>query len=418
KNQRYEIVKTWLSSFVITVVAVVAVTLFIPKSPEAQIIKYTTLLNEITYQVRITDEDHALMEDSLKVVLENQMEKYEISTSLGESSGMFKNLKENTEYRLSVYGNKGFGSERLDSVLLRTQSQVGGFILGYTKISDMMEPSYDVDILIHDPEGIYSNLLLYYGYTIDDQPFYQSISIIDTRQTVQLMHLFTQTHLYLEATTQDGVVILDEMWISPPFTLYSSIYVDYVDRFEIGYQLYLSSESDIDVTYTIELYQEDVKKKAITLYSKDLTEYEHLIVFDQLEELTTYKMIAKASYINPDTLQQETVLMGEEEVTTIGFYEITYEINRFVDEIEVIITVIDPSHYFQVPYYTLYDTSGEYPMWLADETFDFIPDVDSKSVQFTIIIPDVSDYKLLIAVRNENNYIIRHIVLDEIYHKE
>ncbi|MFA5526904.1 MAG: hypothetical protein WC992_08770, partial [Acholeplasmataceae bacterium] len=156
----------------------------------------------------------------------------------------------------------------------------------------------------------------------------------------------------------------------------------------------------------------------ITLNSKDLAEYEHLIVFDQLEELTTYKMIAKASYINPDTLQQETVLMGEEEVTTIGFYEITYEINRFVDEIEVIITVIDPSHYFQVPYYTLYDTSGEYPMWLAEETFDFIPDMDSKSVQFTIIIPDVRDYELLIAVRNENNYIIRHIVLDEIYHKE
>jgi hypothetical protein len=125
KNERfrrqYEIIKTWMSSFAVTAVAAVAAVTLIPSSPKATIIKAEALNNEIIYQVSVTDQDQALELETLFVVLENQMEYYEVPISLGESAGYFAELNPNTEYRLSVYGSKGFGQERLDSVVLTTE---------------------------------------------------------------------------------------------------------------------------------------------------------------------------------------------------------------------------------------------------------------------------------------------------------
>jgi hypothetical protein len=122
--------------------------------------------------------------------------------------------------------------------------------------------------------------------------------------------------------------------------------------------------------------------------------------------------------INPMTLREETITLLDEEVVTLNDYEVTYEINEMMMYIEVSITVIDPSHHFQIPYVEIYDVSGEQPMWIYSETFSFTPDINGKSAQFTILIPDVMSYRIVIGIRNEQHYIIRHVIHDEIYHKE
>lgn len=418
KKSQYEIVKTWLSSFVVTAVVVVAVTLFVPKSPEAKIIKAEGLVDIITYQVSVTDRDQALRLDTLMVVLESQLDRKEVLIDLGESSGYFEGLRSNTDYRLSIYGNKGFGQERLDTRVIRTKDSPGGSILRYRPVGDQMEPSYEIDVLIRDPESMYQSVTLYYGYTYDGQPFYQSIVITSDRETVEIFHLFSRTHLYLEAMTIDGPVILDEMWLTPPFNLYSSVYLDRVDQNQIDLTLYHSSDDSIRVRYVIDVYEGNRKKFTQTLLSTDLEGYEHDIFLTNLKSLTTYRIFVVATYINPMTLREETITLLDEEVVTLNDYEVTYEINEMMMYIEVSITVIDPSHHFQIPYVEIYDVSGEQPMWIYSETFSFTPDINGKSAQFTILIPDVMSYRIVIGIRNEQHYIIRHVIHDEIYHKE
>ena len=131
-KRRFEAIKDLMSTFAMTTIAVVAAVTLIPTSPKAEVIKVVALSEEIVYQVNVTDEDNALDLSTLFVVLENQLEYYEQSISLGENSGYFDNLEYDTEYRLSVYGNKGFGQERLDTLMITTVEKIGGTILSVT----------------------------------------------------------------------------------------------------------------------------------------------------------------------------------------------------------------------------------------------------------------------------------------------
>lgn len=414
---KYEIVKTWLSSFVVTVVAVITVVVFVPKSPEATFIKVMALEDVITYQVKVTDEDQALDLDSLKVVLENQMDYFEVDIDLGETSGYFEGLSQDTEYRLSIYGSKGYGQERLDTRVVRTKSRTGGFILGYEQVGDSEEPSYEVEVYLNDPDMIYSEVKLYYGYGYEDQFFYESVPITLSREKIVLDYLFSTTHVYLEAVTDEGTIVLDEMWITPKYVLMSSFQLEYIDRYEAGITLFNSSGQSVEVSYQVDVYEGETKRKSIIIKSSDFESYSKTVNIDDLKELTDYRIVVQATYINPDTAREEIIVLGEQDIKTLGEYSVEYEIIDHQTYLEVNITVIDPSHYFQVPYFEVYDLQGEYPMWIAGESFDFTPDINSKSVSFTIDLPGINHYQIEIGIRNENNYMIRHIIYDDIIHK-
>lgn len=417
EKSRYEIVKTWLSSFVVTAVVIVSVIVFIPKSPVASIVKYVALENQVTYQVIVTDEDYALDSNSLKIVIENQLERYESLLTLGENSGVFHHLKANTDYQLSVYGSKGFGLERLDSVKLRTKPRIGGFILNYRVYQEPHGFSYEVDTFINDPNHEYTQITLFYGYTYDGQAYYDDLPITSIYQTLELFYLHSKTHLYLEATTLNGTVILDEMWITPPFQLQSSFYIDYIDSNEIGYHLYHNQSLEVQVQYRMDLYEGNKIVRTQTMNADQISYDGELIIFKNLKEETNYQMIVTASYMNPDTRQMNQVVIFEEEANTLGYYQIEIATSIFETYMVVTLTVIDPSHYFQVPYLDVYDVSGEYELIIFSESYSFTPGIDQKTVTITINYPSVKDYRVVIGVRNSSNYIIRHIVYDETTHK-
>ncbi|HAX02444.1 MAG: hypothetical protein A2Y45_04100 [Tenericutes bacterium GWC2_34_14] len=418
KKSRYEIMKTWFSSLMMTVVAVVTVTVLFPKSPTATILKYTALLNEISFQVQVTDEEHALDEGSLKVILTSQLENYEIPIGLGETSGVFDMLKANTTYILKVVGSKGFGNEVLDQVVVQTKEVSGGFIMGYTKSSDIFEPSFDIDVKVIDPGSIYQSIKLYYGTTYDEQTFYEFVDITQTEMTVTLMNLFSRTHLYLEAMTVNGLIILDEMWITPPFEMYASVYLDYYNQHDIGFMIYHGSNQNVEAVYNLELFKGTILVETMKINSNEFSHYGEEVVFMNLDPLSEYTLRGHVIYTNPDTLQEESIPIEEIVVTTLGDYDVDVQIDYFARNLYVTLTVTDPNHYFQTPYVDLYDvTSGE-QMWMSSHSFSFTPDGNSKSATLTISIPIDKDVLVVIGIKNEINIQIRHIIYDEIINKE
>ena len=120
---------------------------------------------DVVYQVLVTDEDEALDLSSLKIVLDGQLEDYTYPLSLGLNVGVFEDLRPNTGYQLQVYGNKGYGDEKLAAMRVETNDSSNGAIISYELIDALdFYLNYEVDILYSDPNGLYQEINLYYTY--------------------------------------------------------------------------------------------------------------------------------------------------------------------------------------------------------------------------------------------------------------
>ncbi|MGS0972774.1 MAG: hypothetical protein ACVCEJ_06040 [Candidatus Izemoplasmataceae bacterium] len=413
QKRRFNAIKDLMSTFAMSTVAVVAVVTLMPSSPKADIIKAVPLSNEVAYQVNVTDEDNALDSSTLFVVLENQLEYYEQPISLGENSGYFDELNANTQYRLSVYGSKGFGQERLDTLTLTTKEKVGGTILEVSQETIEFSTTYYVDISIYDPDQTYSNIQLFYGYQWepDIELEYSSIPITSSRMNIELPDIYTSypIHIYIEATTDEGIEILDEIWVTPPFTLYSSIYMEYINQSQVGFHLY--GDMDVgDIQYNMNIYKNDFLLRTEKIILTENNHHGSGFTINDLTPNTTYMLECIATYKNPQTLAQESVTLYHEEVTTLNEYTYTYNKEVFDDLIEITFTLNDPSDYFQYLYIESYDTSEEFEMFLEGYSQYFIVDGDEKTVSFTIFIPNVSSYKIFISMQSQTNFNARHVI--------
>ncbi len=420
-NRRLDAIKSLMSTFAMSTVAVVAVVTLIPSSPKASIVKAEALSEQVVYQVQVTDEDNALDLSTLFVVLENQMEYYEQPISLGENSGFFDDLNNNTDYRLSVYGNKGFGQERLDTMQLTTRPHVGSNILSVAKDGDPFQPTYLVDIQTYDPDGIYSNLTLYYGYTFEpDMPLqYQSVTITNIRETITLSDIFTSNefHLYIEADTVDGSIILDELWVTPPFVLYDSMYISYVTDDSAHISIY--SETDISITsvsYELNIYHNDILINTVEV-PPATANYQNIdAVVDDLSPNTTYKIEGIASYIDPQTLRKTNDVIYEETFTTLNSYDITlFNITDQGTFYEVTIILNDPSNYFQLAYFDIYEITDDFDNYITGNSYVFTASQSEKSITFTIDKPTETKYRITIGIRSELNFEIRDIIFINTY---
>lgn len=421
-KKRLEILKSWMSSFVVTVAIVVVAVVYIPRSPKAEIISTQAFEQEIVYQVEVTDEDHALDLNTLKVVLSSALETYEVPITLGLNVGLFEGLTPNTYYEMKVYGSKGFGLENLASQSIRTSESPGGAIIGYTSVSStQFDIDYLVDVLISDPESIYSSYVLYYGYAYspDEEIIYTMEPITQMRSSILISGISAfnaRVSLLLKGVTSTSEeVTLDEVTYYVPFKLESSVYIDRIDMNDIIYFLYPDSSSNTNVIYTFDVYHGIQKVKTIEVTpSQTLTHYgSEEVLLSGLKTKTLYRIEVTASYINPYTLRSESVIIHEEEATTLPTFTATIDITEFETYYEVEIFVTDPNHLFQIPYYTLFELSGDQTIYLNGEDFGFTPEAVGKRSIFTINKPLQVDYQLIIGIRNTQNYTIRHILYDE-----
>lgn len=409
-KRRYEAIKNMMSTFAMSTVAVVAVVVLIPSSPKAEIIKATPLSEEVAYQVQVTDEDSSLDLDTLVVVLENQLEYYEQPITLGEYTGYFSELSSNTKYRLSVYGNKGFGQERLDTMFVTTEDKTGGTILSVTPVIGDHVSNYFADIYINDPEEIYSTLTLYYGYSVHpgEDITYSSVDILSSRIEIELIDIFAEDefHVYLEATTVEGTVVLDEIWVTPPFQFFASVYVDYRNNNEIGLSFHsydLLNGLEIECM----LYVEDTLIKTKRSVNDPENHYGTNITLDNLDSNTIYLISCTAYYINPQTLRSESTLVFEEEHSTTHDYSYTYLSEIVGENVEITVVIEDPNHVMQVVDYYMRDSES---MYLGSGSSPFTIIDDTKVTTFTILLPDSEDYEIIITISDETDYQIREVI--------
>ncbi len=415
-NRRFEIFKSLMSSFVIGTAAIIIAVVFVPTSPKAEIIKANALIDTVTYQVSVTDKANALDLTTLVVSLENQIEHYEHEISLGESSGYFDSLTPNTDYWLNVYGSKGYGQERLDSIKLTTRDKTGAFILGVDEQQVEWETTYTIDVLVNDPDNLYNSINLYYGYRWEPETdlMYTAIPITTTRQQIEIFDIYTSLpfHVYIAGMLDGDTVILDEQWVTPSFQLYDEMFLNYIGDDTIGLMMY-GGMTDIDIAYHVNVYRGSVLLKRIEV---DIGTSMHGSTFpiSGLLPNTTYRLEGVATYTNPQTLRNESQIIYDEEVTTLADYQISYQIVSYEAYLEATITIVDPNHYFQLASYELIDVTGEMPIYIMSETFSFTANGHSQSTTFIIMIPTDITYQVIIDVRSETNYMIRHIIYDEI----
>jgi hypothetical protein len=227
-------------------------------------------------------------------------------------------------------------------------------------------------------------------------PIYDDVIIPQSRYIIDIMDVPTynvKVHLYLEAELlTGGTVILDELYFAVPYKLESSIYLEHVDQNLIEYSFYPDSMNDEQVTYMFDLYFGKQKVKSIVI---------------------EYLRIVTATYQNPITLRNESIILIEEEVETLGDYQIDFDINKDIDLYHVDVYLNDPNHYFQNVSYVIYDTSGEYPMYVEGMSYGFIPDVNGKYQNFSFNIPNLSSYQIVIRVYNGTSYLIYHVLYDQ-----
>ncbi len=412
-KRRFEAIKDLMSTFAMTTIAVVAAVTLIPASPKTEITKAVALSEEIVYQVSITDADNALDLSTLFVVLENQLEFYEQPISLGESSGYFDKLEYDTQYRLSVYGSKGFGQERLDTIMISTGDKIGGTILSVITETTDYSTVYNVDVSINDPNSKYTSINLYYGYSWESGTDiqYSSIPVMKSRMNIELSDIYTteEIHIYLEGNTLEGKELLDEIWVTPPFELYTSLYLNYYNSEEIGFYIYSDAHVE-NISYEMFVYKNDslISTKTIGLGEN---EYEgNEMIIGGLSPNTTYGFEGIATYTNPQTLRQVESVIYKEEITTLGNYTYTYNVETIEDFMEVTISLYDPNHYFQNAFYESYDLSGDYDLYLASETYYFAGDGINKTVTFTVHIPLSDTYKIAISIGSQTDYLVKQII--------
>ncbi len=411
-KRRYDAVKNLMSTFAMSTVAVVAVVTLVPASPQAEIIKTVALSEEIVYQVNVTDEDNALDESTLFVVLENQLEYYEQPISLGENSGYFDNLEDDTQYWLSVYGNKGFGQERLDTELITTREQIGGTILSVTPDIQDHNTNYYVDVSIYDPDLKYSSINLYYGYTWEpgEELTYYEVPINSSRETLELMDIWTDYpfHIYLEGTTIDGNEVLDEIWVTPPYTFNADVYLAYLNNEELKFHVYGDMGVD-NLKYNFNIYRGNMLLRTEE-YIPEPDDYHGGYLIEDLLPDTTYVIEVEAVFTNPQTLSREAIIIYNEEHTTIKDYSYDHTITWFDTYIEITVNLNDPFDLFQVAYYETYDTTGDHEMWIEGNVYPFEVNGEDKTITFTFDIPIVESYTIYILMNNQtDNTIIQNI---------
>jgi hypothetical protein len=425
-KKRLEVLKSWMTSFVMTTTILIVAIIYIPKSPKATILDAQSFYDAITYQVLVTDEDMALDINTLNITLENQFEKHTYPLSLGLNVGVFEQLKPNTLYQMHIYGSKGFGLERLDRLEIQTKDNSGGAIIGYQMIDQTeYELFYEIDVLISDPESNFSDIKLYYAYgfmnEVIDQLDYEFVEILDFRSKIELFDVpiyNTIVYLYLEANMNGDLIVIDTLSFHVPYYIETSLFLESVSKNRVHYEFYKDYNEKIDAKYTIELHLGHQIIQTLSLSStKDDQNYKADIIFNGLKKNTRYQVIIKINYKDPESLTRVSKTIHNEEITTLDDYQINYTLTDFGTYFEVYIHLVDPSHYFQVPYFTIYLEQEHYPVYIDGNTFGFTPDGNGKYVTFTINKPEEYPYHLVIGVRNQTDYTMSHIIIDQIIHK-
>lgn len=416
---KFDIVKGLFQAFTVTVVAVVAVTVFIPKSPVASFDKVKAFSHEIIYQVNVLDEDDIVKSNEVFLVAESQYGEIKRPISLGTNYGSFTGLRKNTLYNLKVVYDKGFGEEILTKATVTTDNPLFAAITKVEAVQSGHISLYNIDIIYGDTLG-YSDWQIRYATSFPEseeysqEVYYNTLALPMMDETVQLEFYPSNGavyHIVLEAKYEDQMVMLDEVTLKAPFSVYGYLYL--IDYTEDQVQLYIYGEeqTEVDVLYVLELYQgENLVKKyeydSLSQFQND----ENLIITD-LNPDTDYYLYLKAYYRDPSTLLETHVLLSEVYVHTLA--ESTTPI---VIPNSPIVTVDNLSTYenyliYQINLTDYYEiaSAGEIRLVVENETefYEEYLDIGNNFGSISGLTAN-SEYSLKVLFNQGNNYAVLH----------
>lgn len=417
QRTKYEAIKSIFQALTITVVAVVAVVVLIPNSPKASFDEVKVFSNEVIYHVSVTDSEGIVEGDKLKIVLENQLNKYESSLDIGSNYGSFTGLTKNTLYSLKVVFDKGFGEEVLARYQLTTDNEL---VAAITSVDLANESGhyyfiYDISIVYGNIEG-YSNWQIRYGTSYDgyEEETYYFIEQLTSLQTSVELDFESSARatykIYLEALFDGEMVIVDQVKLKSPFTVYGDMYLSYYNDREAEFSVYVEPDNQTEIRYQLEVYRNNRLEQTLVInYDETNHSHDSGIVIKNLRSNSDYKILFKAFYVNPDTLRNEHVLLAEEEIRTLERFEASIEVIEETEFYQVTIrsssTVLNQGFY-RVMY--LYDG---YWYYYSEESYFLNEDGNGYMITFTIdksSLPE--DYYINIGVSSSDNYIFKKML--------
>lgn len=419
---RIEAIGKLFSMAVMTITTVVVVNIVVPQSPSASLSNINVFADRVSYRVDVVDPEQAINNDSLKVRLSNQLENYERPLPFGISLGAFDNLNPNTQYLLEVIANKGFGIERLSSARFKTSPRDGGAILDVRRKveQDYFEGQIEIDVAVYNDEDTYQAFALRYAITYDQYQInqstedeqvleYFSVDVTESVMTITINQYISQeTIFYFQLVGyrfNDNEVVLDKLVNRSVFALSTYAGLNQVTASLIDVYFFADSRLKDTATYQALLYRDQQKiaeKKIAPIFSSE--EYEEItsgVKFSNLMAFTTYRILIMASYINPDTLRQDTVVASEMEVTTSGLYSYQLNINDLGSYYVATVTLIDPHHTYQQFFYEIYQGDDHYPVQSNQDGF---VSPENKTASLSITKPPFEKYRIIIGVRNNTDY--------------
>jgi hypothetical protein len=321
QRTKLHIVRQWLTSFSMTVGVVFFVVAVVPSNPEATFVDVVGLKDAVVYEVSVTDSDHALDDGTLTVELSNQFGTQEQTIGLGFTSGVFGNLDPDTEYRLTVIGNKGFGDIALARTVIMTEPVQGPLIVMRSDLTVRgdYDYTYVFDVYLDLPDGNYEGYSVSYGmiwmHQGEESPnvSYTEIPINAPVQRIVWEGVYGygyQAHIKLEHTYVDGETqmtdVLDEILFYAPFEVSASFYVESATGHAISGILYPMFTRIPDAVYTIDLLVSDQVLRSFEITKDTIEDDAYMVpfVFDGLDPEMTYTVRLSVFYVNPDTLRE------------------------------------------------------------------------------------------------------------------
>lgn len=432
KMTRFQVLKSIFSSLFLTAAVVVIAVSVIPKSPLGIIETIDAYTDTVTYTVRITDEDNAILEDSLQISLDNQFEHYEKPLAPGSSSGLFQNLTPETSYTLKILADKGFGLEVLDRKTVTTAPKTGGAFTGVSLTSPENEwqLSYAVDYFISDPFDTYRSVELHAMYRYSPEEDFQNEVIIPLSKTAsstaitQIPNENVEVRLVLFATDTDNQTTeLGRLTFHTPVVLYASMEMMQVTSDMASFQVWPDSYSGLEIRYELALMQGDfeVRREVVDLSSFDPMMHqfdsEPQISFENLFQNTTYSAVLHAIYQDPYTLETVDRILATQSFMTAPRLRQTLTYELVADHYEVTITLDHPTDVYDFAYYQTYVYDIDHYVQSDDQAFAFSLVDGAYVAQFSIPKPTTSDFKIEIGIRQSSTYYY-FVILETINQQE
>lgn len=317
QRTKFDLVRSIVQAFTLTVVAVVAVTVIIPKSPIASFDKIKAFSHEIIYQINVTDEDQVLENDQLILVAESQYERIEQIIKVGQNYGSFKDLRQNTKYQIKAVYDKGFGEEVLVKEVVNTSSELVAAITNVNEPDYLNQNNFYMFEITYGDTRNYSNFQIKYAIKYEDysgEIYYNYLSLGNLENSFEINfypEYKSSLIVILEATYENKTVELDSLEVKAPFTLYGSMYLMSLEENVAEVAVYKEGHFDFEIKYIVEVYKNDRLVNEFKLSSGLETEHDETLFIRNLSYDTDYYLLFKAFYKNPDTLRDEHLLLDE-----------------------------------------------------------------------------------------------------------